>query len=638
VLIASGARNQVRENRFGANGELGIDLGNDGVTPNDDDPLAAPLTGLANRLQNYPLLDTVRRSVLSPTQTFVTLDGSLRTTQGSYAVDAFRVPSCDASGYGEGNALIGSFTVDVQCGFGPSAQCEEPFSVLLPENDLNETDAISLTAAGVGGNTSEFSPCYAQNPDFSISVTNGASGVTGGTTTTYTIVARNAGFTPTGAERVRDTFPAACANATWTCLGASGGSCTASGSGDINDGVIGLPVGAQVTYTARCAISPTATGSLINTATISSARTDLTPANNTDTDTDPIIVSVLSIGPVSVVEGTGGTTDLVYTVTATPTPQTLVEVNYASSNGSASSGSDYTPVSGTLSFASGIASRLIRVAVVSDRVVEGNETLLMTLSQPSNASINVASALGTISNDDSATLSLNDAAATEGNAGTVALTFSATLSNPVQGIVTASLNTANGNNMDSTLNATLADNDYVAVVDGNLSLSSGLTLRGTSVQVVGDTTPESSEAFRLLLSNLNVPANIPAGAVTLGNATGTGTIRNDDGQATTNTITSHTPDPSFVGQPYNVGVTVRGQGQSPPGSVTISDGEASCSFNLSLAISPNANGLCALVSSTPGLKTLTANYTPNSSAFAASSGSATHQVDADDLVFVDSFE
>jgi len=638
VLIASGARNQVRENRFGTNGELGIDLGNDGVTPNDDDPIFAPLAGLANRLQNYPLLDTVRRSVLSPTQTFVTLTGSLRTTQGSYAVDAFRVPSCDASGYGEGNALIGSFTVDVQCGFGPNAQCEEPFSVLLPENDLSETDAISLTATGVGGNTSEFSPCYAQNPEFSITVSNGVSGVTAGTTTTYTIVARNAGFTPTGAERVRDTFPAACSSVTWTCLGASGGSCTASGSGNINDGVINLPVGARVTYTAHCAISPSATGSLVNTATISSARTDLTPANNTDTDTDAIISSVLSISPVSVVEGTGGTTDLVFTVTATPAPQSLVEVDYASSNGSANSGSDYTQVSGTLSFPTGIASRVIRVPVVTDRVVEGHETLTMTLSQPSNASINVGSALGTISNDDSATLSLNDAAVTEGNADTVTLTFSATLSNPVQGIVSARLDTANGNNIDATRNATLADNDYLAVVAGNLSFGSGLTRRPTSVQVVGDTTPEASEAFRLLLSDLSLPANIPAGAVTLGDATGSGTIRNDDGQPTTTNITSHSPEPSFIGQPYSVRVTVAGQSLSPMGSVTISDGEESCSFELSAAVSPNANGLCEMVSLTPGPKTLTASYTPSSSDFAASSGTAMHQVNQGELIFDDSFE
>ncbi len=525
IFISSGARNQVRENRFASNGGLGIDLDADGVAPNDDDPITTFVTGLANRLQNYPLLDTVQRTLFF-NQVYVSLEGSLRTTPGSYAVDIYRVPTCDASGFGEGNAPIGSVTVDVSCSVLQNGQCTEPFSVLLPEGDFSETDSIALTATGAGGSTSEFSPCYAQNPDFSISVSNGSNGVTAGTTATYTIIARNSGFTPTGGERVRDTFPAACTSVNWTCTGSSGGTCTPSGSGNINDGAISLPVGARVTYTAACAISPGATGTLVNTATITSARTDLTPANNTDTDSDPIIATTLSIGPVSEVEGTGGNNDLVFTVTASPTPQTLVEVDYASSSGSATAGSDYTSVTGTLTFASGQASRVIRVPVVTDNVVEGSETLTMTLSGATNAAINVASATGTLSNDDTATLSLNNVAITEGDFGTKNLSFSATLSNPVQGVISARLDTADGNGADP---ATLANNDYVAVVDGNLSFTSGSTLRTTIVQIVGDGVIEANESFRLRLSSLIVPINIPAGAVTLG-ANGNGTITNDDGQ------------------------------------------------------------------------------------------------------------
>lgn len=530
VFISSGARNQVRENRFTSNGGLGIDLDDDGVAPNDDDPISTPVTGLANRLQNYPLLDTVQRSRLF-NQTYVSLDGSLRTTPGTYAVDIYRVTSCDASGHGEGTALIGSASVDVSCTILLNGQCAEPFSILLPEGDFSETDSIALTATGAGGSTSEFSPCYAQNPDFSISVSNGGNGVTAGTTTTYTIVARNAGFTPTGGERVRDTFPPECTSVNWTCTGSSGGTCTPSGSGNINDSVISLPVGARITYTANCAISPTATGTLVNTATISSARVDLTPANNSDTDTDPIIATTLSISSVSEVEGTGGNNDLVFTVTASPTPQSLVEVDYASSNGSATAGSDYTSVSGTLSFASGQASRIIRVPVVTDNIVEGNETLTMTLSNATNASIDDTSVTGTLSNDDTATLSLNNVSIVEGNFGTTNLSFTATLSNPVQGTVSARLDTADGNDPNPANNATLANNDYVAVVDGSLSFSSGTTARNASVQIVGDSVVESNESFRLRLSSLTVPVTIPAGAVTLGTI-GNGTISNDDGQPT----------------------------------------------------------------------------------------------------------
>ena len=636
IFISSGSRNQVRENRFAGNGGLGIDLDDDGVAPNDDDPTNTLVSGLANRLQNYPLLDTVQRSLLF-NQVYVLLDGSLRTTPGNYAVDIYRVPSCDASGFGEGNAPVGSVNVDVSCPILTNGQCTEPFSILLPENDFSETDSIALTATGAGGSTSEFSRCYAQNPDFSISVSNGSNGVTAGTTTTYTIVARNSGFTPTGGERVRDTFPAACTSVNWTCTGASGGICTPSGSGNINDAAISLPVGARVTYTAACAISPTATGTLVNTATVSSARTDLTPANNTDTDSDPIIATTLSIGPVSEVEGTGGNNDLVFTVTATPTPQTLVQVDYASSNGSATAGSDYTSVSGTLSFAAGVATRAIRVPILTDNVVEGNETLTMTLSGPNNASINIASATGTLTNDDTATLSLNNVSIVEGNAGTTNLSFSATLSNPVQGIVTARLDTADGNNPVPASNATAANNDYVAVVDGNLSLASGTTLRLTNVQIVGDTVPESNEGFRLRLSGLGIPISIPAGAVTLG-ANGNGTINNDDGQATTTVITGDTPDPSLVGQPYTVTVNVAGSSLSPVGSVSISDGDATCNLTLSAASAPNSTGACALTSTTPGVKTLTASFTPGTSSFAASFGTAPHQVVLSEFVFADGFE
>lgn len=55
-------------------------------------------------------------------------------------------------------------------------------------------------------------------------------------------------------------------------------------------------------------------------------------------------------------------------------------------------------------------------------------------------------------------------------------------------------------------------------------------------------------ALRAPLAPFGVCGTIPAGAVTLGDATGTGTIRNDDGQSTVTTILSISPTPSFVGQ------------------------------------------------------------------------------------------
>lgn len=636
VLVVSGASNQIRENRIGDSGGLGIDLGNDGVSPNDDDPVTSPLFGLANRLQNFPVLDTLERFVLLG-QPFAILDGSLRTTPGSYAVDVFRVSSCDASGHGEGNVLIASATVDVACSIVSNGQCIEPFELFIGDDDFGETDSIALTATGSAG-TSEFSRCFAQNPDFSISIENGTSTVAPGTLTQHTIVARNAGFSPTGGERVRYNFPAACSSGFWTCVGASGGGCTASGVGNINDSAVALPVGARVTYTATCAVASNATGTLSSTATITSARDDLTPADNTDTDVDPIVAPQLGVGAASVLEGDTGATELVFPVSISPAPQATVTVDFATSAGTAATGSDFTSVSGTLTFAAGATSRVIRVPVAGDRTVEADETVLVTLSGATNAAIDVATASGTIRNDDTATLSIANAIIDEGNSGTANLAFTVRLSSPVQGDVSARVDTLDGADPDPARNATLADNDYLAVTAGNVTLAGGATIRTTTVGVVGDTTPEASESFRVRLSGLAIPAGIPAGAITLGTDTATGTLRNDDGEATVTTILDDTPDPSAIGEPFVVSVEVSGATLSPAGSVTVSDGEASCTFTLIAGATPDSGGSCELASTTPGARTLTATYVPASSTFAASSATEPHQVAAGDPVFADDFE
>jgi uncharacterized repeat protein (TIGR01451 family) len=77
----------------------------------------------------------------------------------------------------------------------------------------------------------------------------------------------------------------------WTCVGAGGGTCTASGSGSINNSV-NLPSGGSVTYTASCTIAAGATGSLDNTATVAApiGMIDPTPANNSAIDSDTLSI------------------------------------------------------------------------------------------------------------------------------------------------------------------------------------------------------------------------------------------------------------------------------------------------------------------------------------------------------------
>ena len=123
--------------------------------------------------------------------------------------------------------------------------------------------------------------------DLSVTKTDGVVTAVPGGSVTYTITASNTGPDPVTGGTVADTFPAIL-TCTWTCVGAGGGTCTASGSGNLND-TVNLPVGASVTYTATCAISPSATGTLSNTATVSGGATgDSNAANNSATDTDTL--------------------------------------------------------------------------------------------------------------------------------------------------------------------------------------------------------------------------------------------------------------------------------------------------------------------------------------------------------------
>ncbi|MCB1630007.1 MAG: DUF11 domain-containing protein, partial [Xanthomonadales bacterium] len=158
--------------------------------------------------------------------------------------------------------------------------------------------------------------CLVPEADLSITKTDGVAFAVPGASVTYTITASNAGPTDALGATVTDNFPAACTSVNWSCVGAGGGSCGASGMGNINDAV-DLPLGGSVTYTATCAIASSAGGNLVNTATISGPNPDPNMANNSATDTDtyfPMANVAISKddGVTSVVPGTSTT----YTITA----------------------------------------------------------------------------------------------------------------------------------------------------------------------------------------------------------------------------------------------------------------------------------------------------------------------------------
>ncbi len=123
-----------------------------------------------------------------------------------------------------------------------------------------------------------------------------------------------------------------------------------------------------------------------------------------------VIISITANA--SVTEGDSGSSNMTFAVTLSDVALGNVEIDYLTSNGTATAGSDYTATSGTLTILSGSSSASISVPITGDTAVEGNETFTLTLSNPVNATLGApATATGTINNDDSTTTAsqpLND--------------------------------------------------------------------------------------------------------------------------------------------------------------------------------------------------------------------------------------
>ncbi len=246
--------------------------------------------------------------------------------------------------------------------------------------------------------------------DLSITKTNGTLSSSAGGTTTYTIVASNAGPDAANSATVADTFPAACTAVSWTCVGAGGGTCNASGSANINS-VVNLPAGGSTTFTAMCSIAPLATGTLTNTATVSSAVADPNPANNAATDTDTIIPPpTLTINDVSLSEGDSGTTNFTFTVSlSAPAGPGGVTFDIATANGTATAGSDYVARALTAqTIAAGSSTYSFTVIVNGDTTPEANETFFVNVTNVTGATVSDGQGLGTIQNDDVAVTQIHD--------------------------------------------------------------------------------------------------------------------------------------------------------------------------------------------------------------------------------------
>ncbi|MCA2720146.1 Calx-beta domain-containing protein [Microcystis sp. M169S2] len=247
-----------------------------------------------------------------------------------------------------------------------------------------------------------------------------------------------------------------------------------------------------------------------------------TPNAATGTITNDDFPSItLAVSPSSVTED--GTTNLVYTFTRTGVTTNALTVNYTL-GGTATLNTDYTRTgtTNTVTFAANSATATVTVDPTADTILESNETVILTLATGTGYTVGTTTPVtGTINNDDSASISINDVTVSEGNSGTTNAVFTVTLSNPVDTSVTLNYSTANGT-------ATTADNDYTAIATTPLTFNVGETSKTITVAVNGDTKVENNETFFVNLSNLQANGL----NVTINDNQGQGTINDDDSTVT----------------------------------------------------------------------------------------------------------
>lgn len=217
----------------------------------------------------------------------------------------------------------------------------------------------------------------------------------------------------------------------------------------------------------------------------------------------------LGINAPTVTEGNSGTVNLTFVVSLSYPSDQVVTVGFATQDGTAVAGVDYTAKSGALTFLSGVTSQTVSVVVRGDYLDEADETVLLALSSPVNAKLPVEPGVGTILDNDAAVrISIADVTVAEGaeNA-TFTVRLSATSGRHVEAIYDTHAETAT------------PDADYTAV-SGTLVFAPGETTKTISVPILQDLLDEASESFDVQL----------AGAVnaTFDDAVGRGFITDDD--------------------------------------------------------------------------------------------------------------
>ncbi len=267
-----------------------------------------------------------------------------------------------------------------------------------------------------------------------------------------------------------------------------------------------------------------------------------------------------------------------YSVTLTNPVDVNVTVNFATSDNTATAGSDYTAVNQTVTFlANTTTTQMVNIPVGDENIVEDNEWIDILLSSLSaggrNVSLGTAVGLSTINNDDNAVLTLTASGPPfEGDSGTSSFNLTATLSAPVQGGFNVAYFTNDGT---ATAPSDFSDNDGTLTFAGTIGEP-----HAWMVNVNGDVLVELDENFMTGLGALSGTSAVQMAAITISDSPKTLTIKNDD-NATISIASNVSQLESVSPQTFNVtlsnpvDVNVTVEFSTSNGSATTADNDYS---------------------------------------------------------------
>jgi uncharacterized repeat protein (TIGR01451 family) len=272
ITAAGTTGNRIFDNTIFKNGDLGIDLGNNGVSNNDegaiDEGVFPDEDPGPNNLQNYPVL-----TVSSTKDGNITIKGTLWSRPvTAFDLQFFTNAACDPSGFGEGQEFLGETTITTD-DFGLA---EFTLEIIA---DVPVGTFVTATATDPEGNTSEFSKCRdvvlglgPGKADGALVQTADKASLQVGETVTFTVKLTNAG--PDEATGIAVT--------TTSAAGLSFGQVSPSlGSFDNNTGiwtVASLGSGSEATLTLIA--TATQAGTITHTA-------EITASDQEDPDSSP---------------------------------------------------------------------------------------------------------------------------------------------------------------------------------------------------------------------------------------------------------------------------------------------------------------------------------------------------------------